>query len=395
MTEIGYYLYENIPLQEKASWTTTAVGSAAVDPTRVMLGNMGVSYVDSDKGVTTVMTEMGVTWAGDAAAAAGGALHTAASRGGTVGEAGQGGSGSVDGYGRSFDDMRGKVHWKDPGVFDTWDLIVEVYAAGLNVTGLFEVQSDFMATAEENRTAAAAANKALYAHETQSREALKTFPALEPASVAPPGGPGGPNAALPPLTPLGGTPPPGQPVPAPTGFAPVTGVLPDGPRPAPVGPPAGPVNPALPSGAPPSANPVGPPVPLDRPGPTVPTTASNTSAYPPPFQAFDQKKSTPADRSPVPGWRNPVSGNAPSRTAGHDFGTKLSSGNEPHGQRPGTPGAPGARPLGHGIPFMGTAGAGGGDQPTERRTRYWIPSTEAFDVPLPPHTEGVIEGRDE
>ncbi|WP_232661381.1 hypothetical protein [Pseudonocardia sp. TRM90224] len=401
MIDIGYYLYENIPLQEKASWTTTAVGSAAVDPTRAMLGNMGISYVDSDQAVDTVMTEMGVTWAGDAAVAAGQVLHTAANRGGTVGAAGQGGSGSVDGYGRSFDDMRGKVFWKDPGAYDWLDLAIDVYGTSLNSVGLFEIQSDFMATVDENRTSEAAANRALYDHEAQSRAAVGAFPTIETASVAPNGGPTGPGPALPPQTPLGA-----GPVPAATTFTPVTGVLPNGPQPAPVGLPAGPTLTALPNGVPPpTANiPPGPAVPplpgtpLDRLGPALPTTASNTSAYPPPFQAFDQNKPTAGSRPPAPGWRNPASSGIPNRTTGHDFGTKLSSGNEPHGQRPGSPGGPGpqgARPLGHGTPFMGTAGAGGGDQPTERKTRYWIPSTEAFDVPLPPHTEGVIEGRDE
>jgi hypothetical protein len=35
------------------------------------------------------------------------------------------------------------------------------------------------------------------------------------------------------------------------------------------------------------------------------------------------------------------------------------------------------------------AGAGGGGSST-RRTKYWTPTSEAFDVDLPPHVDGVI-----
>jgi hypothetical protein len=49
-----------------------------------------------------------------------------------------------------------------------------------------------------------------------------------------------------------------------------------------------------------------------------------------------------------------------------------------------------ASPLGpHAYPpFFGT-GAAAGTGPTERRTRYWIPSSEPFEVDVP-HTPPVI-----
>jgi hypothetical protein len=40
-------------------------------------------------------------------------------------------------------------------------------------------------------------------------------------------------------------------------------------------------------------------------------------------------------------------------------------------------------------------GAGSAPGSTEHKVRYWIPSTEAFDVELPPHTEPLLEGRDD
>jgi hypothetical protein len=47
------------------------------------------------------------------------------------------------------------------------------------------------------------------------------------------------------------------------------------------------------------------------------------------------------------------------------------------------------------MPFLGGTGAGSGAGPAEHSTRYRVPSTEAFDIELPPHTEPVIEGWDE
>ena len=62
--------------------------------------------------------------------------------------------------------------------------------------------------------------------------------------------------------------------------------------------------------------------------------------------------------------------------------------------RPGQPVSPAGaaasgRPAGSMMPppMMG-AGAGGGS--STRRTKYWTPTSEAFDVDLPPHVDGVI-----
>ncbi len=44
------------------------------------------------------------------------------------------------------------------------------------------------------------------------------------------------------------------------------------------------------------------------------------------------------------------------------------------------------------MPFMGGMGVGAAAQATEHRTTYWVRSAEPFDVPLPPHSEGVICG---
>ena len=44
------------------------------------------------------------------------------------------------------------------------------------------------------------------------------------------------------------------------------------------------------------------------------------------------------------------------------------------------------------MPFIGGMGVGAGAQSTEHRSTYWVRSAEPFDVPLPPHGEGVIHG---
>lgn len=89
-------------------------------------------------------------------------------------------------------------------------------------------------------------------------------------------------------------------------------------------------------------------------------------------------------------------------SSGPGFGSRLGSGSpDAAGQRgvtsainPTGSGRPGAAGTGL-FPMMGGMGSGAGAGSGEHKTKYWIPSSEAFDVPLPPHTEPVIEGREE
>jgi hypothetical protein len=69
-------------------------------------------------------------------------------------------------------------------------------------------------------------------------------------------------------------------------------------------------------------------------------------------------------------------------TAGPEFAARLPSG-APIG---------GAAAEGAGMPFVGGMGAGAGAHSTEHRNTYWVRSAEPFDVPLPPHSEGVLHG---
>jgi hypothetical protein len=105
--------------------------------------------------------------------------------------------------------------------------------------------------------------------------------------------------------------------------------------------------------------------------------------------------------SEIPGVTNGViGGRSPGSVPGSDgrqFASRLPVVAEPAPTtaRPGQPVAAvgtsaNGRPAGSAMPppMMG-AGAGGGGSST-RRTKYWTPTSEAFDVDLPPHVDGVI-----
>ena len=90
------------------------------------------------------------------------------------------------------------------------------------------------------------------------------------------------------------------------------------------------------------------------------------------------------------GWRDAVS--RPSEpglisrgpAAGAEFAARLPSG----------PAVSGSAVEGAGMPFLGGMGVGAGAQSTEHRNTYWVRSAEPFDVPLPPHCDGVLHGGD-
>ncbi|MFC4946837.1 hypothetical protein [Pseudonocardia sp. GCM10023141] len=445
MREIGYYLYENVPLQTKYQWMAQSPGSAAVDPTRAMLGATGNAYSASDGNVRETLQALGINWQGSAADAAGQALHQAADRSGAVGAASSTGSGSVAGYGHSFDAARAKVHWEDPGTWDWWDQVVDVGGFGLQViTGRQNsIMSDFAATAERNRTLDAEATRALYEHESESRAALAAFPVVDPAAALttePAGGGGGAGSAHgvpagPAANPAAFT-PTAQIAPAQAPSAPAAGALP--PVPIPAGsPPAGAptTNPSSTGTGAPTRTPV--PDARIRPLPNVPSqvTAPQAGASrvdpgltPPTRSGADRVPPTPlADRAtaPVPGRRDPIAVAPPPVAARpgavSPFGSRTGSGTSSRGGSTGggtgggtefgermapraaeptttiataagrATGAASAGRAGSGVPFMGGMGAGAGSGATERKARYVIPSADAFEVPLPLHPTGVIE----
>jgi hypothetical protein len=436
MTEIGYYRYEGFDLRTKFSWINGAVGLQATEPARIGMGNLGNAFVASDDAIRGLLAPLGLQWHGQAAEATAGALARAADRAGTAGLDGGAGSSAVAGYGQSFEEMRPKIAWQDPGSWDWWDMGIDVYGAGMRTAfgDTFDVQSDFTATLEENRTLDARANEALYSHEQVSRERLEAFPLVEPASAPTvPGAPGG-----------SGTPP--FPSPGPLGADPV-GIGPASGPPAPPGVAAPPGSPTVGRFAPdtigiggnagppavsgaqiPGAVPgIGPAGGLHAPGSSRPGSTNAGSGVgwgsagtgsPTPAWGGSERLPAGIGRGGVgtngatglsggPGRPLPAGGSGVGLgrggTNGGEFAGRLPGGSEQSGAArpgagagdapPGSPRANGVSSGGH-APFLGGMGAGAGAGPTEHKVRYWIPSTEAFDVDLPPHTEAVIEGRD-
>jgi hypothetical protein len=453
MTEIGYYRYEGFDLQTKFGWINGAVGIQATEPARIGMGNLGIAFGASDQAVRDLLAPLGIEWQGVAAEATAGALRKAADRGGAMGVAAGGGGAAVDGYGQSFEALRPKVAWQDPGTWDWWEMPVD--AAGIafdNVFGdVFDIQSDFTAAIEQNRTLDAQANQALYGHEEQARSALAGFPVVEAAAVPTPAraspafdvaGPGGPAAGPATVPPFAGAPdqvgvspaavaPPGGPVvppisadaggpapgPTPGGLdrtapgAIPTGTVPSGgPNPAATTAPTPPGQ-AAPSGIPTAPASRDPAVAPNRQPGRLPEPVIRTTAPSGPGLAPDRASGPGGGPRPAPGpgitpyrpqgdlgqTRQPATGPFSNRVNGGEFASRL-PGVTPEQATPGrsaatSTGSPRAVP-GQGMPFLGGLGAGsGGAGPTEHRRKYLIPSSEAFDVELPPHTDPVIEGR--
>jgi hypothetical protein len=456
VTEIGYYRYEGFDLRTKFGWIQGSVGARATEAARVGMGNLGNAFLESDQAIRAALGPLGIEWHGVAADATGRALTQAAERGEATGVASGTGSSAVDGYGRSFEAMRPRVAWEDPGIWDWWEMPVDVVgsAARTRLDGpfaeVFSVQSDYARTIEENRTLDARANEALYGHEQQARTSLASFPVVEPAAAppapsapagggfAPGGGTGGGGSwpadvgrpPPPPIDPVAGAPavgvggsaggatgPPGSATPSPGGPGRLPPVTPGGTgHGTPVPPAAGAGRPAAPSGPPlpgsagrggpggfPGGLPAGPSggAGARGPGPASGGRGGYADGGTPGGSAAG---GTPGGPARVGGTWSAGPSDASGRgvPSGGEFGGRILGGGtagEPapvgrNAQAPGAlPGAARATGASH-VPFLG-GGALGGSEPTEHRTRYWIPSTEAFDVRLPPHTDPVIEGRDE
>lgn len=183
MAQIGYHYirYQNTPLQEKVTWFAGAPGSAVVDPTRDVLGNTGNGYLDSDGQVRTVLQGIGLDWQGVAAQRAGSALQQAAAWSLAAGSAGSVAGSTVGDYGRSFEALRGNVHWEDAGFWDWFNLgtVADVAVEASPLADTFDIQSPMDGLLEQNRTFDAQAVAALQAHEDATRTSLTTFPQVE------------------------------------------------------------------------------------------------------------------------------------------------------------------------------------------------------------------------
>jgi hypothetical protein len=322
----------------------------------------------------------------------------------------------VEGYGQSFESLRGRVHWDDPWAWGWRDTATAAASVATLDPGVFlgNLTTDYFTTAQQNRTNDASAVAALRAHEQQTRAAVDSFPALAPAGIDPSGadldvtkggshqGPGQPFA---PVAPAGARDHVGAGVgiaaqvrsAAPNGTRDPLGTsnVPVGPAPVPGVPIAG--GTAAGANAPGGAGEEGS---AARPG--LPGGADNRAALPG-GPASGVRGGDPAGRLPgaaplgggtaegAAGWREVV----PRGTGEPGVGAHGSAtGGEFAGRLPpGSPDTPsvGGRGGQAGMPYLGGMG-GAAARSTEHRHAYWVRSSEPFDVPLPPHGDGLLQG---
>jgi hypothetical protein len=448
MTQIGNHddTYLSTPLEEKLAWFQNAPGLSVVEPARQFMAGAAALYTDSDSQIRATMRNLGADWTGDAATNAGAGLQRAAdwSQGAGAGHSAAGRT--VEGYGQSFESLRGQVHWDDPWAWGWRDTATAAASVASLDPGVFlgNLTTDYFATAQQNRTNDASAVAALRAHEQQTRAAVDSFPALAPASIDPSSAtqdgphPGGGSVtagaaaavATQPIDRAGGgrnpgsastASPPGSAVPVALGAAGL-----GGPGSTTATPPGGPGGggSAARSGAPGGLGPPSSSGGLTGQGGSSGAIPDGPGGLGPPSSSGGRTGERPS-RGALPG--EPGSGLRPGPPAGRSVGAPLGGGASEGGggwrelvprgpSEPGTvprnPGSGGefagrlpsgsseATPpiagrgaaAGGGMPYLGGMGAGAAARPTEHRHAYWVRSSEPFDVPLPPHGDGLLQG---
>ena len=93
---------------------------------------------------------------------------------------------TVEGYGRSFESLRGQVHYDDPWAWGWSDTASAAASVATLNPGIFlgNLTVDYFATAQQNRTNDAAAVAALRAHEQQTRTGVDAFPTIAAAGIS-------------------------------------------------------------------------------------------------------------------------------------------------------------------------------------------------------------------
>jgi hypothetical protein len=186
---IGGHRYEGYSLETKYGWLQQGQGAAAVTEGADFLAELAGAFAESERTIRTALGRLGVSWHGTAAEQAATALGAVAdwARGSAVSSAG--GSATIGEYGESFARLRSRVAEppartqgsRPASVLDgLFDAVSPDFGA---VTGL---QTDYRRRLAEYQRLDRAANDALYAHEAQSRAAVRAFPIPQaPPSVAP------------------------------------------------------------------------------------------------------------------------------------------------------------------------------------------------------------------
>ncbi|HWN36739.1 MAG TPA: hypothetical protein VNP03_28560 [Pseudonocardia sp.] len=185
---IGGHRYEGYSLETKYGWLQQGQGAAAVTEGADFLAELAGDFAESERTIRTVLGRLGVSWQGAAAEQAAAALGAVAdwARGGAASSAG--GSATIGEYGESFARLRSKVA-EPPALTQgsrpatVLDGLLDAVSPDFGaVSGL---QTDYRRRLAEYQRLDRAANDALYAHEAQTRAAVRAFPIPDaPPAVA-------------------------------------------------------------------------------------------------------------------------------------------------------------------------------------------------------------------
>jgi hypothetical protein len=174
--DIGDYRWEGFPLEAKVAWMQTGQGSAAVQPGVDALRGMSARYAESHKTVKSELAKLGISWQGQSADAAAGAVTQIADWVAGAGRTVSGGGGSMGTYASSFDAMKPKIQ----PVPVTARPVAGPPGLGDGIGALAGFQTDFSRQVEMAAAADAQANAALSAHQRVTRAALASFPPVDP-----------------------------------------------------------------------------------------------------------------------------------------------------------------------------------------------------------------------
>jgi hypothetical protein len=185
---IGGHRYEGYSLETKYGWLQQGHGPAAVTEGADFLARLAGDFAESERTIRTALGRLGVSWSGTAAEQATAALRSVAdwARGSAVSSAG--GSATIGEYGESFARLRSRVAeppsrtWgSGPGAVP--DGLPDAVPPDFGAVG--GLQADYRRRLAAYQRLDRAANDALYAHEAQSRAAVRAFPVPQaPPAVA-------------------------------------------------------------------------------------------------------------------------------------------------------------------------------------------------------------------
>lgn len=190
MEEIGRYRYEGFSLDEKSDWMRQGQGPAAINGGLACLKALAGDYAATERALRDALGGLGADWRGPAADAAADALRTAADRARDGQHAAEAGADGLQRYGESFAGLRSRIATptNTPGDQE-----------GDQVGPAVAPQLDTRKASLEHQRLDRAANDALYAHESTSRDAVGTFPTSDAAP--PPASPTTPEPAPAPTPP--------------------------------------------------------------------------------------------------------------------------------------------------------------------------------------------------